>query len=354
MTVDPAGLGSIDPGLLALGVAVLEDGQIVRVNPRFGEAVGHGSDALEGRPFAELVAPDDRERVQSLLDEGDAGGEWTEVAGLRADSLPFVLAMKVGGSPGGSGRQTVATVGAGATLVGPDAETVPEYVRQGDWEQVGLDRVLSHDVRGALRGAGSFLTLLEREIGDHLVESAAEFYTTASASTARADHMVDQIVQYLRLTVRPVQLTRLPLGDIIEPALAVSASRFEGDSPVLETGELPTVWGNAPLLTEALAELVTNSRKFTDDNVSIHVDVDSRDEGWVYLHLRDDGLGIDPEFSEDAFEMFRLLQPKGRYPGVGMGLAMVRRVIEVQGGRCWIEPSEPPGTTVRIRLALAS
>jgi signal transduction histidine kinase len=69
------------------------------------------------------------------------------------------------------------------------------------------------------------------------------------------------------------------------------------------------------------------------------------------VRVTDDGPGIEPRLAEDAFRLYRLLQPKGRYPGIGMGLPLARRRIEVQGGRLWIEAAEGRGTTVVLRLA---
>jgi signal transduction histidine kinase len=160
-------------------------------------------------------------------------------------------------------------------------------------------------------------------------------------------------VRYLRLTIRPLRIYPVALDRIVDDAYRASLAGFEGDAARLDRGELPVVWGDPSLLAECLSELITNARKFAVGPVGIRVEVDRTIAGWVYLQVCDDGPGIDPAFVEDAFEPFRLLQPKGRYPGVGMGLALCRRIVEVHAGRCWIEASERAGTTVRLRLPLA-
>jgi signal transduction histidine kinase len=103
---------------------------------------------------------------------------------------------------------------------------------------------------------------------------------------------------------------------------------------------------------EAVTELVTNARKFADGAVHIAIDA-TPIGGWTYVRLRDDGPGVEPQLAEDAFLPFRLLQPKGRFPGVGMGLPLCRQILRAHGGRCWIEALEPPGASLALRLATA-
>jgi signal transduction histidine kinase len=204
----------------------------------------------------------------------------------------------------------------------------------------------------------SFLTLLERDLGDALAGQAAEFYTTAASAATRTDLMLERLVALLRLSIRPISLAPLAVEDVLVDAVARSTEIFPGDPPGLVAGPLPMVWANRTLLVDALAELLTNARKFADGPVEVQLTADQQGR-WVYLRLHDDGPGVDPDLAEDAFTPFRLLQPKGRYPGVGMGLPTVRESMRAQGGHCRIEAAPTPGpetsgTTVVIRLALAT
>ena len=103
---------------------------------------------------------------------------------------------------------------------------------------------------------------------------------------------------------------------------------------------LPDVWASRDLLVECVTELVTNARKFAEDEVAITIS-STTNGGWAYLRVDDGGPGVDPSFSTDAFLPFRLLQPRdGSLESVWD--FPCRRIARAHGGTCYIEPHEPP------------
>jgi nitrogen-specific signal transduction histidine kinase len=330
---------------------VVDDTRVVACNEALAELVRRSVDAVVGLDLAELFAPDDCREVSALLDAtGSSAAPWTPVAGRAGDGAPWIGAVRSGGPVEGGWLLLVSPASPPIGISGEASDAV-EYARLSPWEELGLDRVISHDVRGGLRGVTSFLTLLERAAGEHLDGQAREFFDTANAAALRTDVMAERLVHLLRLTLRPVGLAPVALGDLVNDAIAASADTYAGSALSSEVGALPTVWGQPALLVELLAELVTNARKFGATGLVLRGDEVTG--GWVSLAVADDGPGVEPELAEDAFNLFRLLQPKGRFPGVGMGLPIVRVIARIHGGRCWIEPHDPPGTTVRVRLLLA-
>ncbi len=342
--------GHLDPGSIPVGAAVLQEGRVVAVNSQFCSVLRHHPDGLIGRELVSLLAPEDGAELASRLAATDPTDESFEVAGTAADGGPFLATIRLG-----PGCEVAVAHPAGPPVVVGDRDGgSDDQARRGEWQRAGVDRVLSHDVRGALRGVTSFLALLDRESGEALVGSGREYFTTATAAAARADLMVERIVHFLRLSVRPLQLVPVELDDLMARAEDESSLRFAGEPARLELGSLPAVWGDPGLLVECFAELLTNARKFAEGPVGVEVAVSATEDGWVYLDFVDDGPGVDPEFAEDAFQLFRLLQAKGRYPGIGVGLALCRQIVRVHGGRCWIVADEAPGTRVRLRLRSVS
>lgn len=330
---------------------VVDGTRVVAANPALGELVRRPPETLAGLDLADLLGPEDRDEVEALLGApGCPDGHWTPVAGRAGDGAPWIGAVRPGGPVEGGRLLLVAPASPPIGISGEALDAI-EYTRLSPWEELGLDRVISHDIRGGLRGVTSFLTLLERAAGEHLDGQAREFFDTANAAALRTDLMAERLVHLLRLTLRPVVLAPVVLGDLINDVVAASADAYAGPALSLEVGALPTVWGHPTLLVELLAELFTNARKF--GATSLVVRADDVTGGWVSLALTDDGPGVEPDLAEDAFNLFRLLQPKGRFPGVGMGLPISRVIARTHGGRCWIEPHEGPGTTVRVRLLLA-
>jgi PAS domain S-box-containing protein len=346
---------------LPVALAVIDDsGIIAAVAPPFAELVGHERDELVGRGLRSLVAPDDRAALDQALADGD--GSSLRVAGRRSDGLFFVADLTVGRLAGGTARVVTAAAGPANPLTEGDPAI--------DRETRGVvDSALSHDVRGPLRGVNGFLAIFDRE-ADAVPEKLQGFLDTARRSALTADTMADQLVRYIRVGRRPFAVRTVDLRDVVveaaeqrdEAGAADPHGATDGgherelgdDAPStgvldVEVGDLAPVVGNRSLLLECVTELLANAAKFGATRVVVSGEPS---EGWLYVRVADDGPGVDPELADDAFRLFRLLQPKGRFPGVGAGLAVARQIAEVHGGGLWIEPSDA-GTTVVLRLLLA-
>jgi PAS domain S-box-containing protein len=345
-------------GDLPLAIAVVDaDGAITSVAQPFADLAGRSRDELVGLALRSLVAPDDR----TALDEALAAGSATvRVAGRRGDGLFFVADLTVGGVAGSTERVVSAVAGPATPL----AEGDPAIDRE---TRGVVDSALSHDVRGALRGVNGFLAIFDREV-DAVPDKLQGFLDTARRSALTADTMADQLLRYIRIGRRPFAVRTLNLRDVFveaaeerDDAGAVDdhtvdraddrATELDDVAPStasldVEVGELVPVVGNRSMLLECVAELLVNAAKFGATRVVV---TGQTSEGWLYVRVADDGPGVDPELADDAFRLFRLLQPKGRFPGVGAGLAVARQIAEVHGGGLWIEPADE-GTTVVLRL----
>ena len=348
----------VDPSSLPVAAAYVVDGRVAATTDEFDTLVGAGSGALTGDGLGPMFGPEEYAELLPLLSApSDVGVRWLAMGGVGADGMPFVVDVSVG-TPDGSGGRWVTAVPSGPLVVRPE-DPAPDYVRRSQWETLGVDRVLSHDVRAALRGSSSFLSLLDRAVRPDLAEDSAEFLDTASAATSRADEMVERLVRLLRIGIRPVRVAPVALDDLVTDALTVSAAEFDDEtttvgSPTVQADLDGEVLVDRGLLVDCLAELVTNARKFKAGPVSLTMAAETR-APWVYVRVSDDGAGIPGEFVEDVFSPFRLLQAKGRYPGVGLGLTTCREIARVHGGACWVEaPSAGSvGATVVLRLPAA-
>jgi hypothetical protein len=335
------------------GLALVSGGRVVAANPAFARVVRAAPAEITGWGLDVLLAPEETADLASPHDLSPPAEQWRPVAGIAPDGAPWIgeLSLRPQGDRPGDGVLSLAAVGPPLEIDGR-ADAAPP-VHDCPWRTFGIDRLLSHDVRGGLRGVTSFLTLLGREIGSGLTGHSLEYFDTASAAASRTDVMTERLVALLRLSLKPVELAPISIRTVVDDAIARSVDAFEGPAPEVEVDDIPDVWGNRALLGDCFAELITNARKFADGPVRITVALDRAAGPWVYLRLTDDGPGVDPEFAEDAFQPFRLLQPKGRYPGVGIGLTMCREIMRLHAGRCWIEPVVPPGAAVGLRLANA-
>jgi signal transduction histidine kinase len=275
-----------------------------------------------------MVAPDERAVLRDALRARTAE---IVVAGSGSDHLPFVVRLRTG--PPRDGGRVVA-----ADRHGPEVRRRTSLDERGDGRGE-IDRLVSHDLRGALRGVSGFLALVDRE-REALTTEAREFLDTARRGADNADLMAARLVEVLRLDQGVLLVEPVDLATVIADATPTTGVE------VVTPSRPAQVLGDPALLSQVLEELVANAGKFGARRVQIDVRIEER---WVYLTVADDGPGVPADLREAAFDLFRLLQPKGRHPGVGAGLAVARRIASIHGGRLRIVPSDE-GTRVELRL----
>jgi signal transduction histidine kinase len=317
------------------------NGGIIDATPAFNQLIGR--EQLPER-ISDLLPAEEHPRVVAAVAASGTvrATDGTDVAGLRDDGVPFRVAIRV--LRPDPDDLVLLALSAAPALLTPDGEADGPATEKGD-----VDAALSHDVRGALRGVTGFLGLLER--GVELPDEARGHFDTIKRSAATADEMTEALVDWLRLLRTPVVLQLVELESVVDDAVERSQVSFAGEPAEVTVGSLPSVLADRGLVVKTLAELITNARKFAEGPVRVTIDSEV-DQGWCRLQVSDNGHGIEARLAEDAFRLYRLLQPKGKFPGIGMGLPIARRMIEVQGGRLWIVADDPPGTTVGLRLAV--
>jgi signal transduction histidine kinase len=317
----------------------------------FGRLVGSTPEALEGVDLEGMLSPWDRPAVAGLCTAATAGGATVadvRVGGRSPTGLPF--SIRLGHLDAGG---VLDATPAGPHAYWADARTEPPVARSA---LAGIDSALSHDVRGALRSVKSFLELVERSEALAGDEKAARFLGIARSAGTDADTMSERLVHLLRVRERPLAMTRVGLPAIVRAAVAGSlAEHADGAAQRIDLGaldDLPAVVGNGELLTELVEELLQNAHKFAGEGAVVRLSAVVQ-EGWIELRVADDGAGtggIDAGLAEDAFRLFRLLQPKGQVPGVGMGLPLARAIAEAHGGTLHLEPGDAGGTVAVVRL----
>jgi signal transduction histidine kinase len=232
------------------------------------------------------------------------------------------------------------------------------------WARIELERsnadleafayMASHDLAEPLRSVAGFVALLERQYGDELDEQAREFIAYAIDGVERMQAMIDDLLLYARAGTAALRPERLPAADVVADALRDLEPAVLERGATIEVGELPVVAADSGQLQRVLQNLLGNAIKFTAPGVAPRVEVSGRQtEDASELAVADNGIGIDPEQAERAFEMFaRVPGPSERYRGTGLGLAISRRIVERHGGRLWVEPNVGGGSVFRLSLPL--
>jgi signal transduction histidine kinase len=214
--------------------------------------------------------------------------------------------------------------------------------------------VASHDLQEPLRKVASFCQLLQRRYAGQLDERADQYIAFAVDGAQRMQRLINDLLAFSRIGRLTAGFSDVDLNTVMsEVASQVEAAREYADGRIT-WDRLPLVEGEEPLLTTLLTNLVSNSLKFRRPGVParVHVSAQQADGGWE-IAVADNGIGIEPEFADKVFVIFQRLHAKDAYPGTGIGLAIVKKIIEYHGGRVWLDPDVAEGTTIRFTLPSA-
>jgi light-regulated signal transduction histidine kinase (bacteriophytochrome) len=211
--------------------------------------------------------------------------------------------------------------------------------------------IASHDLQEPLRSIVSFAQLLERRYRGQLSEDADEYIDFIVEGGHRMQRLIEDLLQLSRIetTARPSAPT--DVGDVVNGVLASMETAIREAGATVEVGEMPTVIADADQLAQVFVNLVGNALKYRRLGTPPVIRITAKREGrcWLFA-VTDNGIGIEPEYFVRIFEMFGRLHTHDQYDGTGIGLAVVKRIVERHGGRVWVESTLGEGSTFLFTL----
>jgi PAS domain S-box-containing protein len=210
---------------------------------------------------------------------------------------------------------------------------------------------VSHDLRAPLRAIDGFAKILSEDYGPKLDEEGRRVIGRIRHNAERMARLIDDLLSFSRLGRQELRRTEVDMTTLARKAVEESASLEPGRNVRLELAQLPHALGDAPMLTQVWINLVANAYKYTRRNPDARVEIggavaDGEDVYWV----KDNGVGFDPRHSAKLFEVFSRLHGADEFEGTGVGLALVRRVVERHGGRVFASSAVGAGAEFRFTL----
>jgi PAS domain S-box-containing protein len=211
---------------------------------------------------------------------------------------------------------------------------------------------VSHDLRSPLRAVAGFAKILEDDCGPSLGEEGLRLVRAIQDAGVRMGRLVDGLLDYLGLSRTTIQACRLDMNLLAAEAYGQEAP---ADRKVaFELKELPAALGDAALIREALAKLLSNALRFSRTKEAARIEVGgAAGEGQNTYYVRDNGIGFDMRYADKLFCVFERLHSEPELMGTGIGLAMVKRIVERHGGRVWAEATVGEGATFYFTLPSA-
>jgi len=210
--------------------------------------------------------------------------------------------------------------------------------------------VASHDLQEPLRMVSSYTELLERRYGDKLDDKGRTFINFAVDGAVRMQRLINDLLEFSRVSTRGKPMQSVDVNRVLG-AVRANLSVAIREAGALVTNEaLPSVVADETQLVQLLQNLVGNAIKFRGgERPLVHVSAQPGATECVFA-VRDNGIGIAPEYFERIFVIFQRLHARGEYPGTGIGLAVCRRIVERHGGRIWVESAPGQGSTFYFAL----
>lgn len=205
--------------------------------------------------------------------------------------------------------------------------------------------VASHDLQEPLRMISSYTQLLAERYQDRLDDKARQYIRYAVDGAVRMQRLINDLLLYSRVHSRGAAPVATDAHAVLGEALVNLSTAIAESGALVTNGDLPTVRADPTQLLQLFQNLIGNAIKFRGP-ASPRVQVSARDVGHEWLFsVRDNGIGIDPQYAGRLFVIFQRLHTREEYPGTGIGLALCRRVVERHGGRIWFESEPGKGST---------
>ncbi len=339
----------------AIVVSAMPGGKIVEVNDGFTRMTGFSRDETLGRTSLDLGLwrePRDRQRMIGALEDRrevhNLVGNFRTRSGDVLSCLISAELLDIDGEP------RLLTVLRDVTELKRAEEEREAMVRELEAKNAELERftyTVSHDLKSPLVTIRGFLGLLQQDAAAGRKEQMDRDVDKIRGATETMGRLLDELLELSRIgrLVNPPQ--DVALGDLAREAEAQLAGAVaERRAQLVIAADLPVVSGDRVRLLEVLQNLIDNAVKFAGDKPQPRIEVGTRRDGEdTVLFVRDNGMGIDPRYHDKVFGLFERLDPG--IEGTGVGLALVRRIVEVHGGRIWIESEgEGRGSTFCFTL----
>ncbi|HEY1242933.1 MAG TPA: PAS domain S-box protein [Bryobacteraceae bacterium] len=205
--------------------------------------------------------------------------------------------------------------------------------------------VASHDLQEPLRAVASFAKLLSERYHDRLDNDANDFIGFAVDGARRAQLLINDLLAYSRVGTRGKPFARVDCESVLQDTLADLALAVEDSGGQVTHDPLPVVDADETQLGQVFRNLIGNALKFHGAEAPrVHVSAGRAGGDWRFS-VRDNGIGIDCQYSETIFAVFQRLHTTTEYPGTGIGLAIAKKIVDRHGGRIWVESEPGKGST---------
>jgi len=332
------------------------DGIITSWNPAAERMFGYSEEEALGKPLL-IIFPKDRVGEEKEFLARIVRGERIEhVETVRKRKDGSLIDVSVTTSPIKDHQGNII----GASKIARDisrqkkseqeARQRAEELARSNVELEQFAYVASHDLQEPLRAVASCVQLLKKRYAGQIDARADEFIRHAVDGAKRMQQLIDDLLAFSRVSTRSGKFEMVDSGKVFEEVLARLATSISESDAVVTCQELPRVRAEKVQLGQVFQNLLGNALKFrSGPRPEIQVSAEQRADDW-HFSIRDNGIGIDPQYFERIFKLYQRLHSRTQYPGTGIGLAICLKIVQRHGGRLWVESQPGCGSTFHFTL----
>ncbi|MFQ5470073.1 MAG: ATP-binding protein [Gammaproteobacteria bacterium] len=210
--------------------------------------------------------------------------------------------------------------------------------------------IASHDLQEPLRMITSYLQLLERKYQGKLDDQADKYIHYAVDGSKRMKELIESLLVFSRVGKLGNPLGPVDTNKVLESVMSDLGIAISDSGARIEFKQLPVVLSDSHDLYHVFLNLITNAIKYrSDSNLALNIEAIQDNDFWQFS-VSDNGIGMEPQFHERIFQIFRRLHGVNEYSGTGIGLALCKKIIERHGGKIWVESEPGKGSTFFFTL----
>jgi light-regulated signal transduction histidine kinase (bacteriophytochrome) len=218
-------------------------------------------------------------------------------------------------------------------------------------ELEGLSYSISHDLRAPIRHIDGFTEMLQRAAQKELSPDNHALLEVIGHSSRLMARMIEGLLAFSRLSRMDLTSETTDANEVVKILATELELAYRGRKITWSFGKLPTLQVNRKALREILLHLMTNAVKFTQPKGEARIEVEAKMIGSeAVFHVRDNGVGFNPEYTHKLFGVFQRLHSAEEFEGLGLGLATARRIVSRLGGRIWVEAKEDEGACFYFKV----
>ncbi|MGP8104990.1 MAG: sensor histidine kinase [Desulfobaccales bacterium] len=335
------------------------DGKITSWNRGASKIYGYIAQEVLGQSISILVPPDRQDEVPKLLQKISRGERVDHFATIhrRKDGQQINVSLTISPLKDAEGEGKItgsSTIARDITEGNRAAEELRQRTAQLAAANLELDAFsysVAHDLKAPVQAIEGFSRMLMHKYSATLESEPLRLLNIINSNTKRMSQMIDDLLTFSRTSLKKVRKAEINLYAMTTKAFEQLRHQTPERDIQLNIGELPPAIGDPSLIEQVMVNLLANAIKFTRSRKTAVIEVGGRTEGKETIYyVKDNGAGFNEQYAHNLYGVFQRLHSYDDYEGTGIGLAIVKRLIERHGGRVWAEGKVDQGATFHFTL----